>query len=169
MTRRVIKPQPARNAALLKFVYGMPCFSDKTVGNKPYIDGDTLWVRETWQYLPDSVALDGGGFVYKASENGDAWATTESWTWRPSIFMPKEAARIFLRVTDVRVERLQEISGADITREGIGNGEFFDTLPDRAAFRKLWDSLRKPANLKQYGWDANPWVWVISFERCDKP
>ena len=72
-------------------------------------------------------------------------------------------------MNNVSVERLQEISGVDIAREGVGHGEFFDTLADRAAFRKLWDSLHKPADRNQYGWDANPFVWVISFERCGKP
>ena len=89
--------------------------------------------------------------------------------WRPSIHMPREAARIFLRVTKASVERLQEISGADIACEGVGNGAFFDTLTDRAAFRELWNSLLKPTDLDKYGWAANPFVWVISFERCEKP
>lgn len=174
MTRRVIKPQPGpmelnliRDLETRKHGYG------------PRRPGDILYVRETWA----SALLNGGleGFIdtfaYKAdgsvrysSRKAEDLPPNAISAWQPSIFMPKEAARIFLRVTDVRVERLQEISGVDITREGVGNGEFFDTLSDRAAFRKLWDSLRKSAaDRAQYGWDANPWVWVISFERCEKP
>ena len=76
--------------------------------------------------------------------------------WRPSIHMPKEAARLFLRVTDMRVERLQDIDDYGVLAEGLGVGDPFD---------ELWDSTIKPADLPLYGWDANPWVWVIELER----
>ena len=87
------------------------------------------------------------------------------------IHMPKEAARIWLKVTDVRVERLQEITSEQICREGVEveyphvlNGE-----EKRYAFSRLWDSTIKKSDLDRYGWNASPWVWVIEFERCEKP
>lgn len=104
--------------------------------------------------------------MYRATDeiSGDA-------KWHPSIHMPKEAARIFLRVTNVRVERLQEITSGQICKEGVEvedpyvlNGE-----EKRYAFSNLWDSTIKESDLDRYGWNANPWVWVIEFERCDKP
>ena len=91
--------------------------------------------------------------------------------WHPSIHMPKEAARIFLRVTNVRVERLQEITTNQIEQEGVEteyphvlNGE-----EKKYAFQNLWNSTIKKSDLDRYGWNANPWVWVIEFERCEKP
>ena len=98
-------------------------------------------------------------------------ATSTRIHWHPSIHMPKEAARIWLKVTDVRVERLQEITSEQICREGVEveyphalNGE-----EKRYAFSTLWNSTIKKADLDRYSWDANPWVWVIEFERCEKP
>ena len=181
MTRRLVKPQPTRDAKLTEFRYGVPCFSDGTSGNRPYNVDDILYVRETWA----NAYLNGGSedfidaFAYKADGKlmyyslrgelvsssrkvGDLHSNAIS-AWRPSIFMPKEAARIFLRVTDVRVERLQDIPRDDLAREGVITDTF-------AEFSVLWDSFRKSkADRAQYGWDANPWVWVISFERCEKP
>ena len=83
--------------------------------------------------------------------------------------MPKEAARIWLRVTDVRVERLQDISGAELIKEGI---DLYQSNYIKAAFdefKMLWDADIKKSDLDRYGWSANPWVWVIEFERCEKP
>ena len=89
--------------------------------------------------------------------------------WHTSIHMPKEAARIWLKVKDVRVERLQEMWASDVPKEGI-----FFTKPTTAdgmlqAFADLWNSTIKKSDLNRYGWYANPYVWVISFERCEKP
>ena len=96
--------------------------------------------------------------------------------WRPSIHMPKEAARIFLRVTDVRVERLQEITEEGAKAEGANNGiGVADKIRESAIqrFQKIWDSTipRHPNKFKRYPyrWSDNPWVWVIKFERCEKP
>lgn len=93
--------------------------------------------------------------------------------WHPSIHMPKEAARIFLKVTDVRVERLQMMNGKDVLKEGVDNGSSnptmgyrFDVM-QRMAFKDLWNSTIKTADLDKYGGDANPWVWVIEFERVE--
>lgn len=126
-------------------------------------------MRETWERL-QCVNCEGdksglcfsdtdsreGCYVYRATHyiSGDA-------RWRPSIHMPKEAARIFLRVTDVRVERLNAISIDEIAREGVQADYMFP------AFRELWDSTVKPADRNKYGWNANPWVWVIEFERVE--
>lgn len=160
--------------------------------NPPYQTDDILYVRETWQCWrahryeatadirfraggddvrlqfangnTDSInRLDYDTFVHKwFSHNGE---------WKPSLFMPKEAARIWLNVTDVRVERLRDITSEQIGREGVEveyphvlNGE-----EKRYAFSTLWNSTIKKSNLNRYGWDANPWVWVIEFERCEKP
>ena len=125
-----------------------------------YQPGDILWVRETWQ------VARGGGYMYKADTVGshDLFITPDGRVasdipWRPSIHMPREAARLFLRVKSVRVERVQEIDDADIVAEGLEIGCYFDDL---------WDSTIKPADRDRYGWEANPWVWVIKFERIRK-
>lgn len=124
-----------------------------------YAAGDILYVRETWADVF-------GKYEYRAdySESENTYRVKRYGTtiakWRPSIHMPREAARIFLRVTNVRVERLQAITYDDCLREGLwDNGTDVDTL---AAFQELWQNL----NAKRgYGWEINPWVWVIEFER----
>ena len=78
--------------------------------------------------------------------------------------MPKEAARIWLKVTDVRVERLQDMTDDDAEAEGC-----FDYTSTALGFPDVWDSTIKKSDIDRYGWDANPWVWVIEFERCEKP
>ena len=109
-------------------------------------------------------------YVYKADgiENTD-----EKWSlrWRPSIHMPKEAARIFLKVTDVRVERLQEIDIDGIRNEGLLSMSVYAGDMDIALeeWKILWNSTIKKSDLDRYGWEANPYVWVIEFERCEKP
>ena len=124
--------------------------------------GDVLWVRETF----DDVAL-GHPWFYKA--DGDL--RPECWkgeNWNPSIHMPKEAARIFLCVNDVRVERLQEIDEEDAIAEGFADSPAGTESP-LERFAVLWDKTVKRDDLRKYGWHANPWVWVIEFERCEKP
>lgn len=133
----------------------------------PCEPGDILYVRETWcddrQFTREATP---GRYFYKASEE-DGFTVK----WHPSIHMPKEAARIWLKVTDVRVERLRDITLEQIGREGVEveyphalNGE-----EKRYAFSALWNSTIKKSDIDRYGWDANPWVWVIEFERCEKP
>ena len=124
--------------------------------------GDILYVRETWKKAPN------GYYYYEDWQRNDIADVTK---WKPSIHMPKEAARIWLKVTDVRVERLQDITSEQIGREGVEveyphvlNGE-----EKRYAFSTLWNSTIKKSDIDTYGWDANPWVWVIEFERCEKP
>ena len=135
----------------------------------PICPGDILYVRETWR-----KALN-GYYYYESWQRDDIADVTK---WKPSIRMPKEAARIWLKVTDVRVERLQKITLEDIKNEGIYDDyktyskEYLEKLRSVAypkAFSRLWDSTIKKSDLDCYGWDANPYVWVISFERCAKP
>lgn len=162
-TRRVVKPIPPENARLeffgdrrhaMDLSIEIPGPNDRRIYTPPYIPGNILYVRETWARNPF-----GEGFIYPTDHPGAGQK------WRPSIHMPKEAARIFLRVTDLRVERLQEIDGAGIKAEGT-SGRFGAT---RGAFIDLWNSTVKRTERHQYGYRANPWVWVISFERCEKP
>ena len=128
----------------------------------PICTGDILYARETWKEAPK------GYYYYEDWQKDDIADVTK---WKPSIHMPKEAARIWLKVTDVRVERLQEITSEQICREGVEveyphvlNGE-----EKRYAFSRLWDSTIKKSDLDRYGWNASPWLWVIEFERCEKP
>lgn len=142
----------------------------------PYQQGDILYVRETWQFsyeLDDNEqpVEETGKYYYAATditlfntyvdENG---VKHDYVPRRPSIHMPKEAARIWLKVTDVRVERLQDMTDDDAEAEGC-----FDYTSTALGFPDVWDSTIKKSDLDRYGWDANPWVWVIEFERCDKP
>lgn len=137
----------------------------------PYLPGDILYVRETW--LAHSRGLNTLAFKYKAdgTVNDIVSFTKERFNkfykfadqekWQPSLFMPKEAARIFLRVKNVKIERLQDITEDGIRAEGITE-EFPPHARDK--FQELWDSTTK-----EYRWRLNPWVWVIEFERCEKP
>lgn len=135
----------------------------------PCEPGDILYVRETWKKAHN------GYYYYEDWKRNDIADVTK---WKPSIHMPKEAARIWLKVTDVRVERLQEITVDDCHREGINietsavtDGETLNRNHDFSLekFEILWDSTVKKSDIDRYSWDANPYVWVISFERCEKP
>ena len=140
-----------------------------SVYNPPYRIGDILYVRETWcNANKESVEPDyyyyADTFLYEDYDRSE-------WKWRPSIHMPKDAARIWLRVTDVRVERLQDISGEELMKEGVDRSLLFDGCVKVAfdKFKQIWNSTIKKRDIEQYGWDATPWVWVIEFERCEKP
>lgn len=149
----------------------------------PYTPGDILYVRETWgqPFAPDSNEIhyraDYGmkDRVLREGPYPDAIPVPDI-KWHPSIHMPKEAARIFLRVTDVRAEHLQSIKTWQCVDEGAVKKPNYTKRHDlvchdryRNEFAALWDSTIKPADLPLYGWEANPWVWVISFKRCEKP
>lgn len=127
----------------------MPCFP-------PYQQGDILYVRETW--CKGSWMNEKERYYYKADDNDFHCV------WHPSIHMPKEAARIWLRVTDVRVERLQDMTDDDAETEGC-----FDYTSTALGFPDVWDSTIKKSDIGRCGWAANPWVWVVEFERCEKP
>lgn len=127
-----------------------------------YRPGDILYVREAF-------FKDAGRYMYKAdysdSEKFYRNGKEVSIKWCPSIHMPREAVRIFLRVTDVRVERLQDITEEQAEKEGCtahGGNLALDE------FEEVWHRTLKPADRDLYGWAANPWVWVISFERISR-
>lgn len=159
----------------------------------PVSVGDILWVREAYcePYAP-------GRYAYRADYDehdiipnsvGNVSLSANMFRWKPSIHMPKQAARIFLRVTDVQVERLNEISQSDAIDEGALTCDLCETdeynescekakiegskppigYSPRERFAALWDSTIKNTEITKYGWYANPWVWVITFERCEKP
>lgn len=168
-----------------------------TAYKAPYQPGDIMYVRETWQYLYEldgnEQIIEGTGKYYYAATDTipfdtyvDASGVThERVPWHPSIHMPKEAARIWLKVTDVRVERLKDMTNNDALKEGAegvrcdhaGLGAYGCTdcmntgwlEPPLLEFMDIWNSTIKKSDLDRYGWDANPWVWVIEFERCEKP
>ena len=129
--------------------------------------GDVLWVRETWQRLSD---FGEWRYEYRADYEGDEPMRLDGMyiTWRPSIHMPREAARIFLKVKDVRAERLQSITPQEIRAEGLGVLGLTKQMTVKA-WIDLWNSTVKGADIQRYGWAANPWVWAIEFERCEKP
>lgn len=89
--------------------------------------------------------------------------------WHPSIHIPKGAARIWLKVIDVRIERLQDIAETQAQAEGCNSGLLTGTCTARGQFEKLWNSTIKKSDTDRYGWSVNPRVWVIEFERCEKP
>jgi len=129
------------------------------------VPGDRLWVRETWidpfttEYIKPSKLPISTEIRYKAGES------LNYSNWRPSIFMPRWASRITLEIVNVRVERVRDISEEDAWSEGVGGGQLsrFD-IDGRILFKSTWNSI----NAKRgYGWDANPWVWVIEFKRID--
>ena len=132
----------------------------------PYQLGDVLYVRETWHRYTKRVG-EGGKchleerYGYKASIENSEDADEP---WRPSIHMPKEAARIWLKVTDVQVERLQDMTDDDAEAEGC-----FDYTSTALGFPDVWDSTIKKSDLDRYGWAANTYVFVIEFSKIDKP
>lgn len=180
-TRRLIKPQPP--CILKKMTEGHHAgewhlYRDSPMMNPminspwgaqylpPCQPGDVLWVRETWNG-GRLFGQEGNGYVYAAD-----YKEQSALGWRPSIHMPKEAARLFLRVKDVRVERLQDMKMSDMQAEGavpstVTGGQWQQWQRD--FMKPLWNSTVKKADLPRYGWEANPWVWVIEFERIDKP
>ena len=187
-TRRLVKSQPdEKHTYPLGFVTDsterkeVGCFGfgiDEYGGSiqyakPPYHTGDILYIRETWHKYTKRVGKGGSCHLeefygYKASVANSEDANEP---WKPSIHMPKEAARIWLKVTDVRVERLQEITVDGIRNEGLSSmavhaGDMEIALKE---WENLWNSTIKKANLDCFGWDANPYVWVIEFERCEKP
>lgn len=195
-TRRIVKPQPVPHdfgEGGIKDAFVQPQTSPGFVavgatvikpGDTAYVKlpygqpGDRLWVKETWQEIPDG----GGTIVYRATDPD--WESTDEWKWRPSIFMKREYSRITLEITGVRVERLNEISEQDTMAEGLyrhtmkaSNGESFhyshltprelfehSDVPcgttARIGYKILWESINGPDS-----WSLNPYVWVISFRR----
>lgn len=206
-TRRLIKPQPpcALKMRMDNQHAGEWClFQDSPMLNptinspwgaqytSPYQPGDILWVRETWHGLQTGNEKFGHHktFWYKADEKDE----NPDVKWRPSIHMPREAARLFLRITGVRIERLQDMTEEDAICEGYDGMPWcyhhvfenypdspipcdassgYDCPPDRPCDKSIpelfgetiWNPTIKKSDLDRYGWEANPWVWVIEFER----
>lgn len=192
VTRRLIKPQPKLrlcytfagcNHGTWSYPsntahefwgeeYKLPdCIKEedkKMVWNPPYNADDILYVRETWYKDPYR-------YLYRAnhSKTEKFYCNGEEieMKWHPSIHMPKEAARIFLKVKNVRVERLQEMNGRDVMKEGVNSlvhpDAFYFDMNQLDMFERLWNSTIKKSDIEIYGWDANPFVWVIEFERIE--
>ena len=205
-TRRLVKFFSGENPRWTGYIKdGLMLYNGKNepcIRKAPYQPGDILYVRETWteecgkyyyradydsDYLDPCETLSGG---YPASCRNHpgcdgCMATSTRIHWHPSIHMPKEAARIWLKVTDVRIERLQSITVEGAIREGAEGEKCHHTNagafgctdcmntgwiePPQVEFMQIWNSTIKKSDLDRYGWDANPYVWVISFERCAKP
>lgn len=180
VTRRVVKPQPHYEIHVGKdrWSWDWVWWGDKDTHDikAPYCPGDILYVRETWKQATCCPA--GGGyaltdlFLYKADEpiNTDGMLVEEK--WHPSIHMPREAARIFLRVTGVRVERLQDIREDQAIKEGAER-EYIDadvsvSLSAKNVFADIWDNTLNSKDRALYGWEANPYVWCVSFEKISK-
>lgn len=214
-TRRVIKPQPQSGLCYTYAGGHKDCIGKWTYPNRgahklwgeeyklpenikdeelskrwnpPYHTDDILYVRETW-----SEGYEDGTYIYRADDKlADLPTFKESskLIYHPSIHMPKEAARIWLKVMNVRVERLQEMKPVDVIKEGAYSDcwDCLNTYGESGSqccygteeqcsqcdevmmeWEKLWNSTIKKSNIDRYGWNANPWVWVIEFERCEKP
>lgn len=204
-TRRLVKFFSGENPRWTGYIKdGLMLYNGKNepcIRKAPYQPGDILYVRETWteecgkyyyradydsDYLDPCETLSGG---YPASCRNHpgcdgCMATSTRIHWHPSIHMPKEAARIWLKVTDVRIERLQSITVEGAIREGAEGEKCHHTNagafgctdcmntgwiePPQVEFMQIWNSTIKKSDIDRYGWDANPYVWVISFERCEK-
>ena len=205
--RRLVKFLPGENPQWTGYIKdGLMLYNGRNepcIRNAPYQPGDVLYVRETFAWGPcwdcgldtipdgcknpviyDSKKKEHGCYIYRADCEDNEYPCVD--TWHPSIHMPKEAARIWLKVNAVRVERLQDITEEQACMEGTDpwdevcyeNNGWHPTFSDPDSggdpnmvdgFHKLWNSTIKKSNLDRYGWNANPWVWVIEFERCEKP
>ena len=140
-------------------------YKDGTCGELTYIHDRELFERLVNQSRNDARQAkgeyNGVDFVWEKGKS--------PCRWHPSIHMPKEAARIWLKVTDVRMERLQDMDKMDAVKEGIDTRLCISLGHALMKFKKLWNSTIKNSDLDRYGWNANPWVWVIEFEQCEKP
>ena len=159
-TRRVAKLNDVGRVKEAGSPRNWHCDDPDAVNACPYgCHGDTLWVRETWAPARTGgydAREDGGLYWYRASDAGIC-----DGPWKPSIFMPRDACRIRLEITGVRLERLQDISEDDSKAEGVTQ------IPEcqgsyTYAYAQLWDAINKK---RGYPWASNPWVWVVSFER----
>ena len=158
VTRRILKNNPCECTS--EVVNGICKICDDKGGfylpddyvkaGSPYQVGDILYVRETW--CKGSLNYGEEQYYYKADNK------IPHCQWNPSVHMPKEAARIFLRVTDVHVERLQDCGNMQAKDEGCNCC---------SQFIRIWDSTIKKSDLAKFGWAANPWVWVIEFEKVE--
>lgn len=177
-TRRVIKPQPISKISewnMLPKKKRQPAvyWKDMYYGGYPNLIkdcpygklGDRLWVKETWAVIsyPDGTTARKFETVYKANDNSGYPYQIK---WKPPRFMFKKYARIWLEITDIRVEMLQEINESDSVNEGVVRPKKDGTkyLNSRLAFKDLWNSIHK----KEHTWRDNPFVWVISFKKVNQ-
>jgi len=190
VTRRVVKFQKGKNPNWTGYIKdGLTLYNGTNEPCNiptPYKVGDVLYVRETWGCYSDNWS-DAAYFMYRADfpdgvttyMHSDGVHKCDLPKWKPSIHMPKEVARIFLQVTDIRVERLQDITEEQAIKEGCQAGFYEykgavfgdeDTEEWTAIdeFTEIWNSTIKPDQLKYYGYEANPYVWVIEFEKITK-
>lgn len=173
VTRRVLKLpsyiEQNENGLYTLFADGDCCYENQSMEEvkdyikPPYAAGDILYVRETWHVCK-------GKYIYRAGFNKglDALPLVK---WKPSIHMPKAAARIFLKVTNVRVERLQDITEEQAKAEGSNVGISWTEKLEHSSierFEMIWNSTLKKDQISNYGWEANPYVWVIEFEQISK-
>lgn len=195
VTRRAVKFKRGQNPTWSGYIPdGAVLYGSNNIpaAKAPYQPGDILWVRETWGMASDLLgAVPGPVYMADYSDFELRKLREKGYRWRPSIHMPREAARIFLRVTGVRVERLQDIPQEDMLREGIKprhlpggcrcsayvEGCMDEPCPNRDAygywsyaypFMETWDSTLQPKDRAAYCWEANPWVWVVEFSRIGK-
>lgn len=189
VTRRVIKKQPHPDMPSNHDYCRMPIFTGEGIKTLHYMDvleqqpfrqiryfesfapyekNDILYVRETWSEVETVNGIP--FYIYRADHSAIYADSNHGFEkWHPSIHMPKEAARIWLKAKDVRVERLQEIDAVGCLQEGI-ESEYPHVLngeEKRYAFSQLWNSTMKKSDIDTYVWDANPWVWVIEFEQLE--
>ena len=179
VTRRCMKPQPQGYFEVNDnplYIYDMSFGNGRIY--PPYQQDDIMYVKETWHKYKKRIGKGKSCYMaefygYKASiansEDSDE-------KWRPSIHMPKEAVRIWLKVIGVRVERLQDITEKQAKAEGFEpvmstkDSSFYTPWqgPPVENFKYFWNYTIKKKDLPLYGWNANPWVWVIEFEQCKK-
>lgn len=177
MTRRVVRLRAGESAhegddgslhAVANTTWG-DCI--ERIIHCPYgVPGDMLWVRETWATTEQAGDHPADSVVVHRATDPD-WETMDGWRWRPSKFMPRWASRLTLRITSIRVELVQDITEEDARAEGAPRSHQGDRphcsrhpVPNdthRLGFVHIWDSINAG---RGFGWDANPWVWVIGFE-----
>lgn len=185
-TRRIYKPKRPPPWEILDEDDGGELWPFWQDGNGEYhavrcpfgVVGSKLWVRETWQHSGDPGEYHDDSIVFYRADyfddphgyDGEKSPEGTYRKWRPSIHMPRAASRITLEITDIRVERLQDISEEDAKAEGVYwsngnpvNGLATELIVDaRESYRELWDSIHSTGS-----WAANPWVWVLSFKRIE--
>lgn len=183
-TRRIVKPQPREITVSGAHLEGLwtckgsieyrvtPRTAKNIAEACPYGQpGDRLWVRERWDFRDWQWNKDRKVRIAYAADGEQVdriaplgWNATVygAERWRPSIHMPRWASRINLEVTAVRVERLQDIADADAEAEGVRTAIISDMATDRGKFCLLWQQINGPGS-----WDANPWVWAVSFKRLE--
>lgn len=177
ITRRIVKPQPTilEKKSMWRYcpnwLFVWPLHQEQVLIDEgfplskqiPYKIGDIIWARETW-------AEWSGGYAYKAyNPYGYSYPNSYVDKWKPSIHMPKQAARVFLKIKNVRMERIQAITPEDCEAEGVNHISIVGPELIKKQYSALWDSTIDKKHRDIYGWEANPWVWVIEFEPCDVP